>query len=243
MRKASVGLTLIELLVVIAVIAALAAILYPVIYGARKRGQNAQIVSNMRQLAQAVNVYMEDNHLRLPPFDPRPLLKNPAVRAIAYYPHKMATRTEMDNAPREEVPFLGDYVYCRQVVGVSANYFVADSPGVLWRDPDSVWRNYWKDIPAAPVILVSLHDAGFQMLPRQRPLGDAVPDTEHDKPVRPPPVNFPPKVLRCRLDTSVRTYRIVEHMQTNMGFSYIPLCMNKYACCKNCQEAGQDCSE
>ncbi|GMV35771.1 MAG: hypothetical protein AMXMBFR61_02790 [Fimbriimonadales bacterium] len=242
MLRRGVGLTLVELLVVTAVIAALAAILYPVVTVARKRGQSAQIVSNMRQLAQAVNVYMDDYCLRLPPLDPRPLLKNPAVRAIAYYPHKMATRSEMDSAPREEVPFLGDYVYCREVIGPSVGYVVFDHWPDFWRDPDAVWNHYWTGVPASPVILVSLHDAGFHMLPRQKPLW-AVFDTKYDDPPPPPWLRFPPRVLRCRLDTSVRTYRILRHMQTNMVFSYLPLCRNRFVCCRTCEEAGQYCSE
>lgn len=53
--------TLIELLVVIAIIAILAAILFPVFAQARERARMAACLSNMRQLATAVQMYAQDH--------------------------------------------------------------------------------------------------------------------------------------------------------------------------------------
>lgn len=60
-NRRSSGFTLIELLVVIAIVAILAAILFPVFTAARKAGQATSCASNMRQLSQAVFLYVEDN--------------------------------------------------------------------------------------------------------------------------------------------------------------------------------------
>lgn len=60
------GFTLVELLVVTAVIAILAAILFPVLNGAKIRAQGIQCVSNMRQLTLAWQVYSDENGGRYP---------------------------------------------------------------------------------------------------------------------------------------------------------------------------------
>lgn len=60
------GFTLIELLVVIAIIAILAAILFPVFANARERGRQAQCLSNLKQLGNAVLMYTNDNNGSVP---------------------------------------------------------------------------------------------------------------------------------------------------------------------------------
>lgn len=58
--------TLIELLVVIAVVAVLSAILMPVLSRVRQSSKQAQSISNLRQIAAAVNLYANDNGDLLP---------------------------------------------------------------------------------------------------------------------------------------------------------------------------------
>jgi prepilin-type N-terminal cleavage/methylation domain-containing protein len=60
------GFTLIELLVVIAIIAVLAAILFPVFAEAREKGRQTVCISNQRQLAAAVHLYLNDHDETFP---------------------------------------------------------------------------------------------------------------------------------------------------------------------------------
>jgi len=59
-KRQKEGFTLIELLVVIAIIAILAAILFPVFSRAREQARKANCMSNMKQIAQAWLMYMQD---------------------------------------------------------------------------------------------------------------------------------------------------------------------------------------
>src|SRR5688572_9373262 len=60
MRTQKRAFTLIELLVVIAIIAILAAILFPVFAQAREKARQATCVSNVKQLALGVMMYVQD---------------------------------------------------------------------------------------------------------------------------------------------------------------------------------------
>jgi prepilin-type N-terminal cleavage/methylation domain-containing protein/prepilin-type processing-associated H-X9-DG protein len=64
MRKR--GFTLIELLVVIAIIAILAAILFPVFAKAREKARQTSCLSNVKQLALGVMMYIQDYDSRYP---------------------------------------------------------------------------------------------------------------------------------------------------------------------------------
>jgi prepilin-type N-terminal cleavage/methylation domain-containing protein/prepilin-type processing-associated H-X9-DG protein len=64
MRKS--GFTLIELLVVIAIIAILAAILFPVFAKAREKARQTACLSNLKQLALATLMYVQDYDEQLP---------------------------------------------------------------------------------------------------------------------------------------------------------------------------------
>ena len=55
------GFTLIELLVVIAIVAVIAAILFPVFAGVRERGRRTVCQSNLKQIAIAMQQYVQDN--------------------------------------------------------------------------------------------------------------------------------------------------------------------------------------
>src|SRR5688572_32454704 len=60
------GFTLIELLVVIAIIAILAAILFPVFAQAREKARQAGCLSNLKQIGNALTMYIRDFDENLP---------------------------------------------------------------------------------------------------------------------------------------------------------------------------------
>jgi prepilin-type N-terminal cleavage/methylation domain-containing protein/prepilin-type processing-associated H-X9-DG protein len=65
-RRRRSGFTLIELLVVIAIIAILAAILFPVFAQAREKARAASCLSNMKQISNAMLMYVQDYDETLP---------------------------------------------------------------------------------------------------------------------------------------------------------------------------------
>lgn len=68
MKRNNKAFTLIELLVVIAIIAILAAILFPVFAQAREKARQTQCTSNLKQVATATMMYIQDYDEIFPPY-------------------------------------------------------------------------------------------------------------------------------------------------------------------------------
>ena len=79
-RTTGSGFTLIELLVVIAIIAILAAILFPVFAQARAKARQTSSLSNEKQLALGILMYVQDYDEMLPPY----LYAPPGIDIFAY---------------------------------------------------------------------------------------------------------------------------------------------------------------
>jgi len=82
--RKTAGFTLIELLIALAILAIVAAILFPVFAGVRERGRRTTCQSNLKQLAIAMQEYVQDNGGIYPPsvdwgYAPYSYLKNISV--------------------------------------------------------------------------------------------------------------------------------------------------------------------
>ncbi len=71
MRERRKGFTLIELLVVIAIIGILAAMVFPVFARARESARKAVCLSNVKNIALAMQMYLSDNNDTMPPGEHR----------------------------------------------------------------------------------------------------------------------------------------------------------------------------
>ena len=107
------GFTLIELLVVIAIIAILAALLLPALAKARKKAQQANCTSNLKQLSYAISMYTADNNEYLP---------GPCWSGIFYLYQDTAPGQDINANPNKYYGSLAAYV---------TSYLATKAPGTL----------------------------------------------------------------------------------------------------------------
>lgn len=86
-RKAR-GFTLVELLVVIAIIALLAAILFPVFSKAMSKARQTQSLSNLRELTQAMIIFVQDNKNAYPTVNATDITQSWANQLLSYAGNK-----------------------------------------------------------------------------------------------------------------------------------------------------------
>jgi len=142
------GFTLIELLVVIAIIGILAAMVFPVFARARESARKAVCLSNVKNIALAIQMYLADNNDTLPPAESRPEvqdffdIKGPTVWGGDW--EEGIACTEMPSVANPYLNWvvcLDEYIKNRDVWRCpSAKVEVV--PGLIWGDPD--WFSQFK---------------------------------------------------------------------------------------------------
>jgi len=144
------GFTLIELLVVIAIIGILAAMVFPVFARARESARKAVCLSNVKNIALAVQMYMADNNDVLPPEEHR----REVIEYFQSVPGGHTSRTydigdmsDRCNHDNHANPYLrwtvvlDEYVKNRDVWRCpSAKVF----NGAAWIAPGPDWLSYYK---------------------------------------------------------------------------------------------------
>jgi len=130
-RPRSRGFTLIELLVVIAIIAILAAMLFPVFARARESARKIQCLSNVKNIAMAVQIYLSD-YDRFPPKEHR-------AEVVDAFCEDYAT---MANPYLRWPVILDEYTKNRDIYRCPSARNVAS---VLWVLPGIDWFQEWKD--------------------------------------------------------------------------------------------------
>lgn len=120
----SVGFTLIELLVVIAIIAILAAILFPVFAQAKQAAKRTANISNARQVAMAVKMYVTDYDDAMPIF-------------YAYNSQPPAGQPGHKGVEVEILPYCKDKGVFKNPLDSGGPYLAQDVPGA-----DTYWKAY-----------------------------------------------------------------------------------------------------
>jgi len=155
MRQRLKGFTLIELLVVIAIIAILAAMLFPVFARARESARKIQCLSNVKNIATAVQMYLVD-YDRFPPKEHDPAARAAVMEYGANVEggdcyggscsdgHADCRATEANPYLRWPV-ILEEYVRNRDVWRCPSAKFVAH-PGINWGYGVGQWWQYLLDV-------------------------------------------------------------------------------------------------
>jgi prepilin-type N-terminal cleavage/methylation domain-containing protein/prepilin-type processing-associated H-X9-DG protein len=131
------GFTLIELLVVIAIIGILAAMVFPVFARARESARKAVCLSNVKNIALAINMYLADNNDTFPPGESRPEVYD-TLNAMGYYDPCPYAESKANPYLRWPV-ILDEYVKNRDVWRCPSAKAEA---GAFFINPGSDWLAY-----------------------------------------------------------------------------------------------------
>src|SRR5437870_13594951 len=114
-RRMRAGFTLIELLVVVAIIAILAGILFPVFAQARDAAKRANCISNLKQIALAHQMYVQDHDDTLPSWyivGPHSYIIWPEFLSPYYRDPKILDEGLTSKDEKKENNWLADYSLC-----------------------------------------------------------------------------------------------------------------------------------
>ncbi len=161
-NKAQDGFTLIELLVVVGIAAVIAAILFPVFGAVRERGRRTVCQSNLKQIAIAMQQYVQDNDSTYPrgnwTYAPYSYLKNVNVFRCPDHPKQLqgvlitdplAASIDAPGTPPDYFTcYPVDYSYNSPRLYLflpKSRYGVQDaalgSPSTIWLNACPVWEN------------------------------------------------------------------------------------------------------
>src|SRR5207249_9420658 len=146
------GFTLIELLVVIAIIAILAAILFPVFAQAREKARATTCLSNLKQIALGLRMYVQDYDELYPPHRLGPACCYPQAYTwkAALFPY--LKNIEFERCPSNafnRIPAAGDTnwiergepfprSYCINSAGINENVYSARSDASIDRPAELI---------------------------------------------------------------------------------------------------------
>ena len=149
------GFTLIELLVVVAIIAVIAAILFPVFATVRERGRRTTCQSNLKQIALAMQQYVQESDGIYPPDHAPSPEPNDSGWQYAVYPYVKDTQvfccpdSHNNGGGMERIDY--DYFYARlntvlpPVAGwsrlVGARESSLATPATIYLNSDACWMS------------------------------------------------------------------------------------------------------
>jgi len=149
MGRKRMGFTLIELLVVIAIIGILAAMLFPVFSKARESARRIQCLSNVKNIAMAINMYLTEWERTWP--------NESDLRAINYFnaapggEGDPVTLPDICNIARQANPYLRDavildeYIKNRQVWQCPSARLMNGAGFIIPTGRDGFWLNNYLD--------------------------------------------------------------------------------------------------
>ena len=152
------GFTLVELLIVVAIVAVIAAILFPVFATVRERGRRTVCQSNLKQLALAMQQYVQDNNGAYPSEFNQwaeasyPYLKNADVFRCPDHPANEITDQLILDATTLGGSYPVDYTYNWQRLAVFAPPYPTKTilgvhevnlltPATIWFNVDTRWSD------------------------------------------------------------------------------------------------------
>ena len=141
------GFTLIELLVVIAIIGILAAMVFPVFARARESARKAVCLSNVKNIALAIQMYLADNNDTMPPGELRPEVLEYFMAIPGGGEEEWPGWCEENANPYLRLPvILDEYVKNRDVWRCPSAKVYAGARFIL---PGPDWFSYLKTIDGA----------------------------------------------------------------------------------------------
>jgi len=146
------GFTLIELLVVIAIIGILAAMLFPVFARARESARKTQCLSNVKNIAMAVQMYISDYDGFMPlgnkdktSADYFNAIGNSTGRDDRVWPDVCNHQRHANPYVREQV-ILDEYIKNREVWRCPSGLVVTAAANIVPVGRGGYWLNNWRDV-------------------------------------------------------------------------------------------------